>query len=186
MEYPLNAADNGNLSTQTKHCPGATLSTTNPTWTGTELNTGLRCDRQATNRLNRSRNSCIAKVFYKFLSSTTHTLSLPWPGGSPRKLSEGLAVVLYQHCLSEGMLSCINTACLKECCAVSTLPVWRNVELYQHCLSEGMLSCINTACLKECWAVSSLPVWRNGVLYQHCLSEGMLNCINTARLKVNS
>jgi hypothetical protein len=40
-----------NLRTWRKSCPGATLSTTNPTWTNPGANWGLRCGRAATNRL---------------------------------------------------------------------------------------------------------------------------------------
>ena len=40
-----------NRSTRGKTCPSATLSTTNPTWTGPGSNLGLRGERLATNRL---------------------------------------------------------------------------------------------------------------------------------------
>ena len=167
----------GTESTQRKPCPGVNLSNTNPTWTGMELNPGLRGERQATDRLNNGTVGCIAKILYRFLSSLTHT------GQVVLRETVWRHIELYQHCLSAGMLSCINTACLKTCWAVLTQHVWRHVKLYQHCLSEGMLSCINTARLKTCWAVSTLPVWRHVELYQHCMSEGMLSCINTTCLK---
>ena len=40
-----------NRSTRRKICPSATLSTTNPTWTGLGVNPGLRGERPTTNRL---------------------------------------------------------------------------------------------------------------------------------------
>jgi hypothetical protein len=42
-----------NRNTRGETCPSATLSTTNPTWTDTGSNPGLRSGRPATNRLNR-------------------------------------------------------------------------------------------------------------------------------------
>jgi hypothetical protein len=40
-----------NRSIRRKTCPNATLSTTNSTWIGMELNPGLRGERPETNRL---------------------------------------------------------------------------------------------------------------------------------------
>jgi hypothetical protein len=40
-----------NRSTRVKTCPNATLSTTNPTWTDSSSNPGLRGGSPATNRL---------------------------------------------------------------------------------------------------------------------------------------
>jgi hypothetical protein len=41
-----------NRSTRGKTCSNATLSTTNPTWNDPGSNSGLRGERQVTNRLN--------------------------------------------------------------------------------------------------------------------------------------
>jgi hypothetical protein len=40
-----------NRSTRRETCPSATLSTTNPTWTDSGSNPGLRGEKPATNRL---------------------------------------------------------------------------------------------------------------------------------------
>jgi len=65
-------------STQGKHCDGSTLSTTNPTLAGIELNTSLRGERQSTDRLNNGKSVVLQKYFINFqvlsLSlSLTHT-----------------------------------------------------------------------------------------------------------------
>jgi hypothetical protein len=56
-----------NRSTREKICPSATLSTTNPTWTGPGLNPGLRGGRPATNRLRRG--TAKTTTYVQFLSS---------------------------------------------------------------------------------------------------------------------
>jgi hypothetical protein len=50
MEHQWKETDGENRSTRRKTCPSATLSTTNPTWTGPGSNPGLRGERTATNR----------------------------------------------------------------------------------------------------------------------------------------
>jgi hypothetical protein len=49
----------GNRSTRRKTCPSANLSAISPTWTGLEMNPGLRDDRPVTNRL----SHCTPPVF---------------------------------------------------------------------------------------------------------------------------
>jgi hypothetical protein len=51
MEPRWNEIDRENRSTGGKTCPSVTLSTTNPTWNDPGSNSGLRCERPATNRL---------------------------------------------------------------------------------------------------------------------------------------
>jgi hypothetical protein len=91
----------GTENTQRKPYPGVNLSNTNPTWTGMELNTGLRGDREATDRLNNGTVGCTATILYRFLSSLTNTRSplARW----------------FCEKLCEGMSGCTNTACLKAC-----------------------------------------------------------------------
>jgi hypothetical protein len=48
-----------NRSTCGKTCPGAILSTTNPTWTDPGSNPGLRDGRSATNRLSHGPPCCL-------------------------------------------------------------------------------------------------------------------------------
>jgi hypothetical protein len=52
IEHRRNEIDWGRPKYSGKPCPSATLSTTNPTWTHPESNTGLRLRRRATNCLN--------------------------------------------------------------------------------------------------------------------------------------
>jgi len=53
-----------NRRTRRKTCPSATLSTTNPTWTDTGTNSGLSCERPATNRL--SHNTAPTFCYFPF------------------------------------------------------------------------------------------------------------------------
>jgi len=52
VKHRWNDKDRGKLKRlKKKPCPAANLSTTNPTWTGPGLNTGLQSDRSVTNCL---------------------------------------------------------------------------------------------------------------------------------------
>ena len=74
MEHQWNNTEGGKSSTPRKTHPSATLSTTNPTWTGWKLDLGIHDDRPTTNYLSHSAaqlSSTMAKYILLTISVPT-------------------------------------------------------------------------------------------------------------------